>query len=63
LVQNEPIAKIPSTADKLAKKYEVSRSTIKRDAQLVNALTAIGEASPDVKMDILTGKHVSVKHT
>jgi len=56
LVQNEPIAKIQSTADKLAMKYEVSRSTIKRDAQVADALNAIGDVSPDIKMDILTGK-------
>jgi len=56
LAQNEPIPQRQSTADKLAVQYNVSRNTIKRDAQLANALSAIGEASPDVKMDILTGK-------
>jgi ParB-like chromosome segregation protein Spo0J len=56
LAQNEPISKQQSTAEKLAEKYDVSRNTIKRDAQLANALTVIGEASPDVKMDIITGK-------
>ena len=56
LAQNGPIQKRQSTADKLADQYNVSRNTIKRDAQLATALTAIGETSPDVKMDILIGK-------
>ena len=56
LAQNGPIQKRQSTADKLAKQYNVSRNTIKRDAQLASALNAIGEASPNIKMDILTGK-------
>ena len=52
--QNETF--YPSTATKLAEKYNVSRSTITRDAMIANAICAIGEVSPDVKMDILSGK-------
>ena len=55
-VQNEPQAKNDSTAIRLAKKYNVSRSTIKRDAKISIAIDAIGEKSPDAKRDILSGK-------
>ena len=41
---------------RLAKKYSVSRSTIKRDAKISSAIDAIGEKSPDAKRDILSGK-------
>ena len=44
------------TADILANHYNVSRNTIKRDAQVANALDAIGKLSPDIKADILSGK-------
>jgi len=37
LAQNGPINNQLSTADKLAKQYDVSRNTIKRDAQLATA--------------------------
>jgi len=51
-----------STSARLAKQYNVSPMTIRRDAQLANALVAIGETSPEIKMDILTGKlHISNK--
>ena len=55
MVQNEPFPKNQSTANKLAEHYKVSQSTIKRDAQIANALSAIGEVSHDIKMDILSG--------
>ena len=54
--QNEHQPKSQSTARRLADKYNVSPATIRRDAQVADALNAIGEASPDIKMDILTGK-------
>jgi len=46
----------PNTARRLADHYNVSRNTISRDAQLANAINAIGEVSSDVKVDILSGK-------
>jgi hypothetical protein len=55
LSQNETIPQRQSTATKLAEHYKVSRSTIKRDAQIANAISAIGEVSHDMKMDILSG--------
>jgi len=48
--------KSESTSRRLAIQYNVSRNTILRDAQLANALIAIGEISPEIKTDILTGK-------
>jgi len=45
-----------STASRLADQYNVSSRTIKRDAQLANAINKIGETSPETKMDILSGK-------
>ena len=51
-----------STSERLAIQYNVSRNTIRRDAQLANALIAIGEVSPEIKLDILTGRlHISNK--
>jgi len=52
--QNGPL--YGSTAERLADKYNVSRNTIKRDAQVTDAINAIGEMSPDIKRDILSGK-------
>jgi len=52
--QNGPFRS--NTAERLAEHYNVSRNTIKRDAQVANAISAIGEVSPDIKMDILSGK-------
>jgi len=52
--QNETFHR--STASRLADRYNVSRATIARDAQIANALSAIGETSPDIKADILSGK-------
>ena len=44
------------TAVRLAEQYNVSAKTIRRDAQVANAIIEIGEISPDIKMDILYGK-------
>jgi len=44
------------TAERLSEKYKVSHGTIRRDAQVADAINAIGETSPDVKRDILSGK-------
>jgi len=54
--QNVPHPKSSSTANRLAEKYGVSHMTIKRDAQIASAINTIGETSPDVKIDILSGK-------
>ena len=53
--QNGPIANSPSTAAKLAEEYNVSRNTIKRDAQLSDAIGLIGKVSPEAKEKILSG--------
>ena len=55
-VQSEPQPLEQSTAVRLADHYNVSRSTIKRDAHVANAINAIGEASPEIKTDILSGR-------
>ncbi|MCL2426165.1 MAG: hypothetical protein FWD05_07490 [Oscillospiraceae bacterium] len=67
-VQNEVVPQsgaqpnMPHTARRLAEEYNVSRNTINRDSQLATAIIAIGEISPDVKMDILSGKtHITRK--
>ena len=52
--EHQPITQ--STARRLADHYNVSPGTIRRDAQLANAISSIGEASPEIKMDILSGK-------
>jgi len=44
-----------STAKRIADRYNVSRATIARDAQITNALNKIGEKSPETKTDILSG--------
>ena len=60
--QNGHQPKRQSTADRLAGHYSVSRNTIKRDAQLANAINLIGETSPETKIDILSGeKRISRK--
>ena len=57
--QNEPFHS-GSTANRLAEHYNVARNTIKRNAKLAEALTAIGEISPDIKRKILHGEiHIS----
>ena len=54
--QNDHIPKPQSTARRLADQYNVAPITIRRDAKLANAINLIGETSPEVKMDILSGK-------
>ena len=54
--QNDPKPKSQSTATRLAGQYRVSPKTIRRDAKVSEAIDAIGEVSPDVKRDILSGK-------
>jgi hypothetical protein len=47
--------KSQSTAGRLADEYKVSPMTINRDAQLANAIDAIGENSAEAKQEILSG--------
>jgi hypothetical protein len=47
---------IKSTAETLAKQYNVSRNTIKRDAKVSEAIDAIGEISTEAKRMILSGE-------
>jgi len=54
--QNGPQPKDLSTATRLAKKYKVSRNTIKRDAKVSEAIDAIGITSPEAKKNILSGE-------
>jgi len=57
---NELQPKSESTAQRLARQYNVSHNTIKRDGQVANTILAIGEVSPNIKTDILLGKvHIS----
>ena len=56
MVQNEPFPKSQQTSIRLAEKYNVSNSTIKRDAKLAAAISAIGEVSPVAKRKILSGE-------
>jgi len=56
MVQNEPFPKSQQTSLLLAEKYRVSYSTIKRDAKVAAAISAIGEVSPDAKRKILSGE-------
>jgi len=53
--QNGLQPKDTSTATRLAKKYKVSRNTIKRDAKVSEAIDAIGMTSPEAKRSILSG--------
>jgi len=52
--QNETYQK--STASRLAGQYRVSRNTIIRDAKIAEALSAIGQSSPEAKARILSGE-------
>ena len=45
-----------STARRLSEQYNVSRNTIIRDEKLADALTKIGEISPEAKRKILSGE-------
>jgi len=53
---NEGNENTGSTAERLAKKYNVSRATIERDAVVAEAITAIGMISPEARRDILAEK-------
>ena len=44
-----------TTAERLSDEYNVAAKTIKRDAQLSEAIDAIGENSPEAKREILSG--------
>ena len=45
-----------STAKELSDKYNVSSRTIERDSQVADAVNAIGEISPEIRMDIVSEK-------
>ena len=53
--QNVPQPKNQKTAERIADEYNVSSMTIKRDAQLSEAIDAIGESSAEAKREILSG--------
>ena len=60
--QNDTQPKKQSTASRLAEHYRVSPITIKRDAQVTNAINTIGEKSPEIKTNILSGTtHITRK--
>ena len=52
--QNEHL--IEKTATRLSKQYKVAPVTIRRDGEIANVITAIGQTSPDAKRDILSGE-------
>ena len=52
---NDPKPNVLSTAERLGDHYRVSPATIKRDAQVATAITAIGVSSPDAMRRILSG--------
>lgn len=54
--QNEPKLENEQTADRLAEEYNVSKNTIKRDAQFATGVELIGKENPEVKKEILQGK-------
>jgi len=61
--QNGPKPQSGTTSIRLSDEYNVSKNTIKRDAQLANAIDAIGESSPEAKREILSGKSpITRKH-
>jgi len=45
-----------STAQQLGEEYQVSKNTIKRDAEFAKGLDHIGESNPDLKKQILAGE-------
>ena len=57
--QNEVFQK--STAERLAKQYNVSRTTIERDAKVAEAIDAIGAVSPEAKRKILARETIISK--
>jgi len=61
-VENDPIRHndgqpdLRFTANRLAREYNVSPRTIERDAVVAEAISAIGQVSPEAKKDILAGR-------
>jgi len=51
-----------TTAQILAEQYNVSSMTIRRDAQVSDAIMAIGEISPEAKRKILSGRGNISRH-
>lgn len=56
--QNDHSAK---TAEKLAKEFNVSAPTIRRDEQFAKGVDAIAKVAPEAKQDILAGKSAFTK--
>lgn len=52
----ENVVEKETTAERLAKEYNVSEKTIKRDAQFAEGLEKIGKLNPELKKDILAGR-------
>jgi ParB-like chromosome segregation protein Spo0J len=52
----QSVADKETTAERLAKEYNVSEKTIKRDAQFAEGLEKIGKVNQGLKKDILSGK-------
>ncbi|BDD12213.1 hypothetical protein FUAX_46450 (plasmid) [Fulvitalea axinellae] len=44
-----------STSERIAKEYNVSEKTIKRDAKFARGLDAVGSKNPELKRDLLAG--------
>jgi ParB-like chromosome segregation protein Spo0J len=56
LDQNDLKSESQSTAAALAKEYNVSEATIKRDGEFASGLEVIGNQNPKLKAEILKGK-------
>ncbi len=56
LDQNDTKLPVEKTADRLAKEYNISPITIKRDAQFAAGVELIGKENPDAKKEILDGR-------
>ena len=56
LDQNDPKLESASTAAVLAKEYNVSEATIKRDGEFAAGLESIGKENPKLKEEILKGQ-------
>lgn len=48
--------KVGSTSEALSEKFNISESTIKRDAKFAEGLNIIGDGNPNMKMKILSGR-------
>ena len=60
-IQNEYQPPGRRTTQILAEQYNVSPNTIRRDAQVSDAIMAIGEVSPEAKRKILSGRGMVVQ--